>query len=157
MPVCARQRLFPLLVVSLLQFGSFWSPRVQWNQGSDRSSGGVFPEEGVFGVAYKRCTGEVFFLCISTHFRLSCCSTCGLVQREQRLHVVFLALDFVRSFQDARFDHRLRPGVETEHEMIRRWEGQHVGCGSHSLPLCFEGRLNDLFCFSFWVDWLVDW
>lgn len=35
--------------------------------------------------------------------------TCALVQREQRLHVVFFALDFVGSFQDAGFDHRLRP------------------------------------------------
>lgn len=33
----------------------------------------------------------------------------ALVQREQRLHVVLFALDFVGSFQDAGFDHRLRP------------------------------------------------
>lgn len=118
MPVCARKRLS--LLRSVHCFVSAHFDFLEFNRLKDptgaamAAAAAAFSRRKVFSESLTRgarvkCFFCWFFLCISTHFRSSCCSTCGLVQREQRLHVVFLALDFVWSFQDARFNHRLRP------------------------------------------------
>ncbi len=58
------------------------------------------------------CVFVCVYVCVCVNIGLSYASelnVCGLVQREQRLHVVLFTLDFVGSFQDAGFHHRLRP------------------------------------------------
>lgn len=71
-------------------------------------------------VASSRCTGKsVCFTCVLILSRVcfsAVAERVGLVQREQRLHVVLLALHFVRSFQDTRLHHRLRPAGGRGHD-----------------------------------------